>query len=994
MQVYIIGIYVFLGFVVSHDACAQNIYELRKLSEKDWLAMSTEERLRAIGTANSQAGNQTFLGNFGQFNSMSRKWGYNFYEMNDSYQNYSFRGFENYNVLEERRMKWSYNEFGDRISKMRPTSATVWKETYIGDGTFHVTMPGDYINSVSRGSVDGVWVAREATDDWAVSVVGAGALRTKYTPLTLNIPNINGTRVDFQSANNTVSLVSSALINSYEYGGVLLRGGTIRRNFGVLTLGATYVNEYVVQGSREKGDSWSGTITNYTPVPLVVTIRILDDSPDDATAGPIVYGIRLKVNGKYRDDIIPRIIHDDIIRDKTTANIKNNELGYLRSTSEAGSGKPNQDNVSLNETLPKYADYFYFFDYQKGSNISNVSKNYNTTLAQDYFQFLDPGSSSIQVNGTEAVVYWFDISAIKEYVNRVEAEVTVANDYRIQTAMVYTREISGGHDTTGKIVTFYNSTYWNTVAQAEGNIKDRSNLKTIDVDFGFQVASLIYGFDAGFNLRGFKVNGEFVTNSNHFMFPDGIAGSGEPEYGAVGQAPRTGHKWAVLDHAYYITAQKDWTRIGFTGEIFKMGKFYKPWLDHYISRNQKGGYDSRNSLVRMPLIEDNDDGDMYPDTMYVNRSMGSHISSYEDPDGVFPGNDEDHDGIADNNKNNNDIADYNEPFLMFDSDPDEFVFGNDYNNNTIPDFREDDMKYDTPYDLDRKGYHFSLRYSPVTSVNLTGGSFRTGSVGLSTRTDDDYMKINVNYDVFSIGTLYAEYRYEIIQDNIRDIYVQVGNKFRQNYLLPGISTTIGRFDRDVYYDELEYKDSVVSRFFMSSMIRALPSITMENHVKFEHNHRIEGTMYDSTYQPGETISTLAIVNKLVYTKQLGNWVFSPGIKMRFYKKDHSGTARPGDYYTTRIPLVMLKYVVSPRTRITFGFEGIPGFEFHHRDYVQEENSYHLKTYMWVFENQTTYFGYKIWASTGVKYNELVFKGLREFESYKSSVLFVSINLGW
>ena len=47
---------------------------------------------------------------------------------------------------------------------------------------------------------------------------------------------------------------------------------------------------------------------------------------------------------------------------------------------------------------------------------------------------------------------------------------------------------------------------------------------------------------------------------------------------------------------------------------------------------------------------------------------------------------------------------------MFDTDPDEFVFGNDYNNNTIPDFREDDMKLDTLYNLDRQGYHYFFKY--------------------------------------------------------------------------------------------------------------------------------------------------------------------------------------------------------------------------------------------------------------------------------------------
>ena len=44
---------------------AQNIYELRKLTDEDWIGMSTEERLTALGISNSQARNQTFLGSFG-----------------------------------------------------------------------------------------------------------------------------------------------------------------------------------------------------------------------------------------------------------------------------------------------------------------------------------------------------------------------------------------------------------------------------------------------------------------------------------------------------------------------------------------------------------------------------------------------------------------------------------------------------------------------------------------------------------------------------------------------------------------------------------------------------------------------------------------------------------------------------------------------------------------------------------------------------------------
>ena len=95
--------------------------------------------------------------------------------------------------------------------------------------------------------------------------------------------------------------------------------------------------------------------------------------------------------------------------------------------------------------------------------------------------------------------------------------------------------------------------------------------------------------------------------------------------------------------------------------------------------------------------------DQYPDKMNYNKAMGANAYQRDDPDGVFPGNDLDSDGLPDNDKDYNFIPDYNEPFLMFDVDPDEFVFGDDFNNNNMPDFRENDMKYDTPYDLERKG---------------------------------------------------------------------------------------------------------------------------------------------------------------------------------------------------------------------------------------------------------------------------------------------------
>ncbi len=988
-------ILIFIGHFKQADA--QNVYDLRQLTEEQWLSMSTDERMNALSISNKQATNQTFLGQFGRDYNLYKRWGYEFYEMQDRYENYSFRNFENYNIIEERRRRWSYNAFGDRIPRMRATY-TIWNENYNDNGTTQMTMTsgtGGFINAITTYAADGVWVAKEATNDWAVSAIYAGALRTKYTPLTLNIPNINGMRIDFQSTNNSASIVNTVLLGNtdelYSRGGALLRGGHFRRKVGALTLGATYVNQYASQGNRVGGDDWYGTLGNYTPTPMVLAFRVLDDSPYDGQGGPVVSDVRLKINGRYRDDIKPRVILDDITRDRTTVLIREADAAYLSPESGIQNAKPEYDFLKLDAVLPKYADYFYFLDYMQGQNISNISKKFNTELGNKYYQNVEPGLP-VNVNGTQYVIYWFDISSITEKAYRAEAELTVSNDYRVETTLIYTTTTTGGHDPEGSAHSWYRATYWKPVAQADGNIQDGSNVKRLRIDFGLQVAAVIYGFDADFNYRGFKVKGEFVTNSQHYMFPDAVPGTGFPEEIISGQAARLGHRWSVQDNAYYLIAEKQWEQLGFSGELFKMGKFFLPYFDFFHTQT---GVNVRNNTIRFPFIEDNDDDDQYPDTMIVERTMGYNVRGSEDPDGVFPGNDLDNDGIADNNKNNNNIPDYNEPFLMFDVDPDQFVFGNDFNNNGIPDFREDDMKMDTPYDLDRQGRHFTFRYSPFENINLIAGTMRTRGVGLANRTDDDYFKFNVNYNVFNVGRVFAEYRRERVQDDIRDMYIQVETSMKEDYLLPGITSTTNRFSRQLFYDELEYQNSKVDRLFIDSRIRAVPSITMENHLKLERNQQLEGTMYNNVYQPSQDINTMAMVNKIVYTKSLGNWQFSPGIKFRFYKKDRSEAVRANEFYMYRIPLVMFKYIISPRTDIMLGMQGIPGLEFTFRDYVMKMNDFSQKTYTLQLQNRTSYFGYDIWAATGVRVDEKKFEqDFRSFEDYKSSTIFVKVFLGY
>jgi len=1000
------------------NVSAQNIYELRKLTDKDWISMTTEERLKALNVSNNHPGNQTLMGDFGRYTDLYPRWGYDYYEMEDSYGNYAFRGFENYNIIEDRRNKWYYSQFGDRLTKMT-RSARIWAETYNDDGSFDFYGPSNYINSqiaqrwcvsgnVGRVAyVDGIWVARESTEDWAVSLVGAGALRTKFTPLTLNYPNMPGMKADFQTENIDASIVSAIIAGkaSESQGGerslhsIILRGGQLRRKFGAFTLGASYANMYGVQTNREKGDTLKGTVHDYTPTPMLYAVRILDDSPQDGN-GPIIHNVKIVIDGIERSDIMPQIILDDIRNELRTAVTKLSEKGYLehicRLSERYGGEKAPFTQTTLYDRVPKYVDYLYMNDYTNGWNTKNFTENFNLELGKEYFKFIDPMGKPFQVNGNEYVVYLFDLSSIKNKVKRVQAEITVSNDYRIQVAEIFTKKTTGGHASKGENFDWYNSTFWKTMAQADGNVKDSSNLRTVTVDFGWEVGNTIYGFDAHFNYLGFNVDGEYVTNTHHYMFADGAPGTGYPLTEPSDLMPREGKHSTLTDNAYYVVAQKNWRRFGFTGEYFKMGKFYNPSMQYYMPvllTQYVYLYNTYNDFLRLTMIADNDDDDQYPDVMPYSQVMSSTNQNItvKDPDGVFPGNDLDHDGLPDNEKNDNNFPDYYEPFLMFDVDPDEYVFGDDFNNNNVPDFREDDMKYDTPYDLDRRGHHINLRFSPQSNVNIFLGSLRARGVGLDTRTDDDYIKIIFNYNVFTIGNLYAEYRYHEIQDNVQDSFVI----FPTETLHRAEGGTGARYGFDFYFDEREYRNSKVNKLFLESRIRAIPSVTIENHVKYEWNNQIEGTMYDNTFQLKDIITTFAMANKFVYTKQWGNWSFSPGVKFRLYKKGRSKSIYPLDHYMMRIPMIYFKYQISPRTNITLGLQGFKGFELLHRDYVQSHNDYRQINYILEVSNRTSYFGFDVWGGFGVKLKKLMFEEeYRNFEEYKTSSLFVQIWLGY
>jgi hypothetical protein len=69
-------------------------------------------------------------------------------------------------------------------------------------------------------------------------------------------------------------------------------------------------------------------------------------------------------------------------------------------------------------------------------------------------------------------------------------------------------------------------------------------------------------------------------------------------------------------------------------------------------------------------------------------------------------------------------------------------------------------------------------------------------------------------------------------------------------------------------------------------------------------------------------------------------------------------------------------------------------EFTFKDFIENANDYTQKTYTMQLQNRSTYFGYQIWAATGIRFDQMEFtQSLRSFENYKTSTLFVKIFCG-
>ena len=284
------------------------------------------------------------------------------------------------------------------------------------------------------------------------------------------------------------------------------------------------------------------------------------------------------------------------------------------------------------------------------------------------------------------------ISDFKE-AKKIDIELVVANDYRIEQTSNMQTNSSG-------------ETVYLLVERSPGNIKDGSNQQVVRFQYGLPTANELLGFTFEIaELNGFNLRSEFDLNRQFRKFPN--------------QNILTNQALAKQQaNAYYVTASKLKYPWFLYGELYSMDPNYTTSMP---IPDQRGFIDYENKYTFLyEFVDDNDDQDRFPDWRRRisggnNTTQGRQTIREADRE-VFPGLDENNDLVNDFNQNDNLQPDYDEPFLRYNVDAPEFLFGTDMNNNGVIDRFENDTEPDFPYKRDHKGYnaYLGLELKPGT----------------------------------------------------------------------------------------------------------------------------------------------------------------------------------------------------------------------------------------------------------------------------------------
>ena len=398
-----------------------------------------------------------------------------------------------------------------------------------------------------------------------------------------------------------------------------------------------------------------------------------------------------------------------------------------------------------------------------------------------------------------------------------------------------------------------------TVERAEGNVKDISNLQRVRFDYGLPTANLIGGLTLeGTDVFGFDFYGEWDRNKRYFQYPNAALFTAGKQ-----------HKISSLSaDAWLFNISKETYPFYAFAEGYSVDADYST-AAYVVGLNGNVQYDAVQRNI-YEFVEDNDDQDRLPDWLRVNQ--------VSDP-AIFPGWDANNDFINDFNQNDNSrvsniIPDYEEPFLRYEVDRPEYLFGIDINNNAWIDRYEDDDLPDYPYKADRRGYNVFAGAHLTPELRLTLG--RMDERMLSTERDNkvNYAMLTMERDYAGVGKLRVFDMLKLAKDTIPDARRPASANVEEIAAI-----------RPVIEDLLPAQDTWINTAWVGFDYVGIDRLRSVNKVKYELYHQNKDTPrdIDGRRLRGNS-SFFGLINKVDYTIELGRLYLRPKFKSEYFRR--------------------------------------------------------------------------------------------------------------
>ena len=393
--------------------------------------------------------------------------------------------------------------------------------------------------------------------------------------------------------------------------------------------------------------------------------------------------------------------------------------------------------------------------------------------------------------------------------------------------------------------------------RAEGNVTDITNLQRISFDYGLPTANLIGGFTIeGTGIAGFDFYGEWDRHRRYFQYPNAALFNENDKHAISSES----------SDAWYFNASRDVFPYFFYGEAYSIDEAYSTTA---FLANGTGEVQYDNSQRHFyEFVDDNDDQDRFPDWIRFGSTQDRAI---------FPGWDQNNDFITDFNQNDNATAaniipDYDEPFLRYNVDRPEFLFGIDLNNNNWIDRFEDDDLPDYPYKPDRSGYNVFGGIHLAPDVRLTVGRTDEESQTTDAVNRTNYALFTLERDYAGLGRLRVFEMLKQAEDTIPDA---------RRAPTPFVGAPIQPVVRDI----LPAQDTWIHTAYVQFDYEGVEGLNAVNKLKWELYHQNADDPRDPIGRPlAADASFFGLINKVDYTLGLGRVDLQPRLKSEILRQ--------------------------------------------------------------------------------------------------------------